>query len=536
MKKGGRTRFLCGAGTACFWLVLGLLMPACGPVPRARAVPEPAAPPLDWEARIREADDLAERGHFAALREARRIYREVQKEPSRAAEMRPKLFRTTFALALREKGLGILGDGTLLELEEWVATDPSFASWEPFVELLGYLPARLKGTAGDGLSKGRTLDDQLSWIADRAVPLDEALRAGAEADDMLAALRIVFRNTFYYKFLDDFEPAGYDRLHPGSRLVAFETAVLPILDEKLLAALLKVDPEFHEAHYFLGELALEGGMLLTAERHYHDALEGIPEYPSALISLARIAFQMEELQPCLDYNERALALIPAYRDALLGKALCLGYLGRNEEAIAVLRRILELGTHYLGEARYWTAWNLNELGRLEEARRQIDAAMMFLVGQPDVLTLSGIIAYGQSRHPDAEKDLLEALALKPSECDAAFYLGKVYADLKRWLDSGLYFSGAAVCYEQQESELEKKIDEIEDSELGPERKERLLKKKRQQIQTARATKATCQYNGAAGFHNAGRFELALDLAERARAHPLFTEMAAELIKLIKDRQ
>jgi tetratricopeptide (TPR) repeat protein len=516
-------------------ILSGLILASCGSPRTVRVEPQPVVPEIDWGARIREADELAARGHYAALRQSFGMLKDILGEPSRRDEAVPKLLKTAMALALREKDLGILGDGTLLELEDLVAREPSLASYAPFVELLGYLPARLKGTAGDGLSKGRTLEDQLSWITDRAGPIDEELRAGARSEDLLAVLRIVFRRTFFYKFPDKLDPAVYAELHAESRLVAFQNAVSPNPDEARLTALLDEDPDFHEAHYFLGELAMAGGQLLTAEKHYLSALEGIPDFPSTLISLAKIAFHMEELQPCLDFNERALALVPAYRDALLGKALCLGYLGRNGEAIEVLRRILELGSSYMGEAHYWTAWNFNEMERLEEARRSIDSARTFLVGQPDVLTLSGIIAYGQGRHADAEKDLLEALASQPSECDAAYHLGKIYADLKRWVESGLYFSGAADCYEQRERALEKKIEEIGASELGAERKERLLRKKRQQVLAVRATKATCQYNGAAGFHNGGKFELALELAERARAHPSFSEAAADLIRLIKDR-
>ena len=44
-----------------------------------------------------------------------------------------------------------------------------------------------------------------------------------------------------------------------------------------------------------------------------------------------------------------------------------------------------------------------------------------------------------------------------------------------------------------------------------------------------------QYNGAAGFHNGGKFTEALELAEKARAHPSFSDLAADLIKMIKDR-
>ena len=70
--------------------------------------------------------------------------------------------------------------------------------------------------------------------------------------------------------------------------------------------------------------------------------------------------------------------------------------------------------------------------------------------------------------------------------------------------------------------------------MAPERRARLVVKKRVQT-SVQATKATCQYNGAAGFHNAGSFERALDLARLAAAHPAFAEKAAELIKMIRER-
>ena len=71
--------------------------------------------------------------------------------------------------------------------------------------------------------------------------------------------------------------------------------------------------------------------------------------------------------------------------------------------------------------------------------------------------------------------------------------------------------------------------------MAPERRARLVVKKRARILSVQLTKATCQYNGAAGYHNAGSFERALDLARLAAAHPVFAEKAAELIKLIRER-
>ena len=508
---------------------------ACALMKKASVTPT-ALPPVDWRARIAAADALYARGHYTALRDALRIYEEALAIPERRATVSEKFVRSAVALGLREKELGILPRKPAQDLAVFVAADPALAPYASWLELMSGLPNKVKGKPGDVETGSRTLEAQLDWVNARVPDLDREIGERAQSDDLAAALRLALRAAFFYKFQDKLAPGIYADLHPGSRQAAFQTAVSPSIEPDRLEALLALDPEFSEIHYYLGEVALLGGKLLTAERHYLTVHQKIPESLSVLISLAKVAFQMEETESCIGYNEKALALFPTYRDALLGQGLCLGYLGRNEEALAALARLLELGTYYIGEARYWTAWNLNELGRLEEARRAVESAKVFLVGVSDVAALSGIVAYRQGRLDDAEKDLREALDIEPSDSDAAYYLGKLYADLKDWMNSGIYFAGAALSLEDKERGMEKRIEEIEPSEMTPERRARLVAKKRAQILSVQATKATCQYNGAAGFHNAGAFERALDLARLAAAHPAFAERAAELLKLIRDRQ
>jgi len=526
MKRYGRKALLVGA--LC-WSI------ACAPMKKAAVAPPPSSPPVDWAAKISQADSLFSKGHYTAIKDALRIYEDALGVPDRRAAVAEKYVRSAVALGLREKELGILAAKPADELADFVAGEPSLAAYAPWLELLAGLPNKVKGKPGDVETGGRKMEAQLDWVNARVPDLDREIGERAQADDLAAALRLALRATFFYKFQDKVAPKTYLDLHPGSRLTAFQAAVSPSLEADELEALLALDPEFSEIHYYLGEVALLGGKLLTAERHYLAIHEKIPESLSVLISLAKVAFQMEEIENCLGYNERALAFLPTYRDALLGRGLCLGYLGRNDEALAVLARLLELGTYYIGEAHYWTAWNHSELGRLEEARRAIDSAKVFLVGVSDVSALSGIIAYRQGRLGDAEQDLREALTLEPTAGDAAYYLGRLYADRKDWLNSGIYFAGAALSFEEKEKGLEKKIGEIEASEMAPERKTAMVVKKRLQIQSVQATKATCQYNGAAGYHNAGVFERALDLARLAAAHPAFAEKAAELIKMIRER-
>jgi tetratricopeptide (TPR) repeat protein len=517
------------------WLVPLLAAAAACTAVRKDPAAAPQLPPIDWIAEIAEADGLYAAGHYAALKEALGTYREALRVPEHASQVAEKVVRASIALELRKRDLGILPEETFPDLRATAAVDPSLSRYAPWIELLDGLPVRVKGSPGFERIGGRTLDEQLDWAAARVPDLDRELGEAAEKDDLAAALRLAGRAAFAYKFPEQINAMLYLNLHPNSPLAAFQAAMFPAYDFERLDALLERDPGFIEVHYFLGEAALLGGMLLSAEKRYLRALPELPDSLSLLISLAKIAFQMEETESCLEWNEKALAVLPTYRDALLGKGLALGYLNRNEEALAVLGRLLELGTYYMGEGHFWTAWNLNELGRLEEARRSIESANVFLVDMVDVHALSGIIAYRERRLDDAEKELLHALKLKSSEADPAYYLGRIYAERQDWLLSGTYFAGAAMSYETQEGEMEKKIAEIEASEMAPERKSRLVARKRAQILSVRTTKATCQYNGAAGFHNAGSFERALDLARMAAAHPAFAEKAAELIKIIRER-
>lgn len=516
-------------------LLISVLAAAAACAAARKAPLAPAVPRIDWAARIAAADDLFAAGHYIALREAVGIYREALAVPAWKAGVAEKLVRASLALELRKRDLGILPSEPFPDIDAPAAADPSLLRYAPWIELLAGLPVKMKGSPGIDRVAGRTLDQQLDWVAARVPGLDRELERAADDDDLAAALRLALRTAFFYKFPEKLESKTYLDLHPDSPLTAFQAAMSPAFDFDSLEDLLAGDPGFVEVHYFLGEGALLAGKLLTAERHYLAVHEKIPESLSVMISLAKVAFQIEEIESCLEWNEKALAVLPAYRDALLGKGLALGYLGRNEEALAVLERLLELGTYYMGEGHFWTAWNQNELGRLEEARRAIDLARVFLVDVADVHSLAGIIAYRQGRLDDAEKDLLHALRLQSSDSDAAFYLGKLYADRKDWLNSAIYFAGAALSLEEKERSLEQKIEEIEASEMAPERRARLVAKKRVQIVSVQATKATCQYNGAAGYHNAGSFERALDLARLAAAHPAFAEKAAELIRMIRER-
>ncbi|MGD1010842.1 MAG: tetratricopeptide repeat protein, partial [Candidatus Aminicenantales bacterium] len=192
-----------------------------------------------------------------------------------------------------------------------------------------------------------------------------------------------------------------------------------------------------------------------------------------------------EFDKSLGFYDLALQVSPEYRDALLGKAICLSYLGRYEDAIRSLDRMLELGYWLLGEAHYWLAWNLHELKRDAEALRHIDEAKGRLPTNSEVFGLSGTISLETGELDRAEKDFLESLKYNAANSESLFGLGTVAGRKDRWEESGSYYEKAGRAFESAETVLKAKVEEIRGSALSGERKARLLRKRELQLDRVR---------------------------------------------------
>jgi tetratricopeptide (TPR) repeat protein len=305
----------------------------------------------------------------------------------------------------------------------------------------------------------------------------------------------------------------------------------PALWDEVLAA----EPEFFEVLAVRGERALAEKRLLSAEKDFQAAFERIPESPLLAIRLASLGFALEEFDRSLEYYEKTLAIAPTYKEAALGKAVALTCLGRAEEAAALLENLISRGPALKGECLYWLAWNRNEMGDFIRAAEAAEAAKPILE-RSQVYTLSGTINLARSLVEAAEADLLKAVDLNAEDCEAHFLLGKVYSQRRVWLDSGLHFRMAAYGYEQEERDLQSMAAQIEAAEMAAERKARLVLRKKLQVEKARLTRATACYNAAAGFHNAGEYAIARDMAERAAFHPYFQAKATEFAAFLAGKK
>jgi len=514
-------------------LVVTALLCSCTTSKKPEVTPQELAA---FNLKLKQADEAYANSSYTSLKQAWRLYQELQAFPAYQRKSSERFVRTSLLLSLRERELAVFNPTTLKEASQTVALNPALADYADVLESVIGLPLKTKGITGEKYSDNKSLDDYMKWSKERVPILFEILKEKAVSEDLLAYIYITFNSNFAYKLKDEDNLLRFQELFPTSPLLAFKYAIYPLPSQEKLEDIVQHNPDFHEAHIFLGDLQLQQGFVLSAEKEYLQAHEHIPDSTSLAISLSKVYFHMEEFEICLDYNQQALDLAPQYRDALLGKAMCLGYLGRHEEAITELQRMLELGYYYIGETYYWLAWNQKELERYDEAGSNIESAKSYLFGHHEVMFLSGIIAYHQERLQDAETYLKEALNLPPGSCETSFYLGKVYADTQKWEKSGEYFEQAAGCDQQTEIALEAKIQEIESAALSAARKAKLIRNKQAQLLQTRNTKATAWYNSAAGYYNAQKLDKALALAQLASTHPAFREKAEDLILAIKQKK
>jgi tetratricopeptide (TPR) repeat protein len=509
--------------------VFGLmLLSCCAPKAKVQAVPPIPTPEL--ENRATDAERFSRKGCYVGFKKAVEIYQELYAQPSIRGKITVSFIKTLILMTVRERELGILNDRYIQKATEILKENPSLRSFAPYVDLANTMYPKTKGIMRDINVMG-TVKVVGDFLKNAELKADMKLKA--QSDDYYAYLYVSFYSSFANYLEQKEELSGFTKLYPDSILFKYKTATADLReDPKLLEALVEADPDFFEAYYHLGELALGAQKLLEAEKNFLKASEGIPESPQITIYLGSIYMATEEFEKSLEYYEKTLGLAPAYRDALLGKAVCLSYMGKFNEAIEVLNKLVAMGYYLMGESHYWLAWNYHELKDNDNGQLHIEESKGRLPTNGEVFSLAGTIAFEKNEIDKAEKEFLESLKYG-GNTEALFGLGKVYAQKQKWLDSGLFFSQATVAVGQSESAVAERIRQIKVSTLTEERKAKMIAKKEQQFKILAATKATGYYDAAVGYFNAGRGSQALEMAEKAASHPQFKEAAADLIKKIK---
>ncbi len=489
-----------------------------------------------------EAEMLYERGSYVSLKKAFAIYEDQQTFPAFQNRTQRKLVKTALLLAIRENELSIIGDKYLTKALNLIDSFPVLSEFSSYAAIIFFSPIR-RGSGilqrGSRIPQNGSLgpydrDKYYQWRKKNFVSLDADLKDKAESEEFYAYFYLTLKASFPYNIKEEDNPSRFLDIFPNSPLIQYKLSVFPKFDQKRMETLLQNDPDFFEAHFFLGKMSFNLGNTLTAEKSLLKAYEKIPASISLLTLLTKIHFFLEEFEECLEYNEKILTITPKYRDSLLGKAICLGYLGRHEEALDILHTLIDMGIYLMGESHYWLAWNQHELGQFKPAWENIKRALNYLIGHYEVHSLAGIIAFDLSKIEASEEQFKKALWINPGDCEASFYMGKIFTLRTNWEQSGIHFENAALCNAGMERALQEKIKELEDSSLIASRKEKLFIKKKIQMKKVQVIKATAYYNAAAVYFNAGQGKKALDLALNAIDNKTLKSKVEELINKIKE--
>ncbi|MGE5813310.1 MAG: hypothetical protein ACM36C_02380, partial [Acidobacteriota bacterium] len=491
---------------------------------RAKTPPQPT---------IADADQLATIGCHTCLVDALKIYDALLAGRPSAAVTRGA-FRTALLLAIREKELGLPATPYLGRARGLAPALPAGERAQLALDVATSLPWDQSGLSkefGEEFVKTReAAAPQVSAWHEQLAPL----RADPFFAYLDAALACVYGDwRARDRRLDEIASA-----QPSSLLVKYRIGACVARRRVMLEEVLAAEPRFVEAHLVLGRYALiEAATALgrrsIIEPHLDAAYKAFPKSPSVTFTMGGMYRAFNKMAAALRLYDETLALVPTHREALLGRAIALTYLGRPADAIATATRMIELGQWYVGDAYYWRAFNLHEQKKLNEARDDIEQAKTRAGIRSDVFLLAGIIYFDRRELETAAADLGKAWQLNDTTCDAAWYLGLVRAEQKQWDGAAARFPQAAGCYRSTADILRAQLTEALKGIEDENDRATLDSDYSRTIEQQLVGEARSYYNAAYACAQRGEREQALEYAQRAEQHPFMKTKAAELIAALK---
>jgi tetratricopeptide (TPR) repeat protein len=482
-------------------------------------------------AELARADALVAQGCYRCLSDALAIYEGLMQQASGPPAAQLRAFETLLLMGVRELGLG---SGTSIDRARRMAEElPA-----PYETTTQFWVAASTPWKASGVSRARV--EELFTLNRRIGQEGREWRRvlGAAGPDDLAGRFLL--QTFDCSQQGSLRSWGIERDPVGvgePPLLQYREATCDGIDTSRLESVLKMVPRFAEAHLFLAEGSLRAGRLVTTERHATAALEVIPELTAARLILGSVCQAMEDFEAALEAFTAVVAAVPGHREALLGKAITLSYTGRHAEAIPVLDEMVRLGTWYQGEAFYWRAWNRYRLREYDTGDADVAEARKRLPMDPLVDKLTGLIAFAKNDLDRAEREFRTAIehleGRMTRDCDVEYYLASALVARKQWTMSAPYFQSALGCYDETEGAVRRKIAEIRQSEMGEDRKARLIASKERDITATQSQQARAAYNAAVAYMNAGDTFQCRPMAERAARHPEFANQAQALLAKLK---
>lgn len=471
------------------------------------------------------ADALVRAGCYTCLRDAAATYDTAAGLRRAPADVPQKRFETLILLTLRAKEIGLAFEPWLDRARTAATMLPASSGAASVLELAELAPMDTSGFAPG--------PPGLTRFAREIVPALAAWRERMAATTLSPATKQYLDLTLAcadretrLALLDTPPPAD------STALNRYRRATCNPAPDAAVGRLAEEDPRWAEAAWFEGRRALAAqqelnGVIALLAR----ASSAFPESGAMLMSLAGAQRAADQLDEALATYDAVLALAPEHRWALLGRVLCLTYLERRVEAVETATRMIDLGTHLMGDAYYWRAWNRYLLKSLDEAWADINLALT-QQANTTVHTLAGLIAYARKELLTALEHFDRAWTLDNGNCDAGWYKGIVQAEQNAWRESAPTFSSAMTCFIATAAGARSEITRVRtatQSDAYKARREAELQKSAEENERKAATAA---YNAAQAFGRTNQVPQALTHLDTAETHAAMKEKADALRRLL----
>jgi tetratricopeptide (TPR) repeat protein len=482
----------------CIWVV------ACWScVAVACAARQPAALRGDALAeRLTAADRLLRDGCFDCFAAAYEAFDALQRFPAVGQRASAGAVEAAILMAAREAELGIPA-GPRRQLAYSIAD----ASWTPLFDVVDALPSAPRAASERELARR-----QLAFRNRQA--FTERLGERADENPASAYLWIAFNCSYGNPGASQLEdwlaavPSWRD-----SPLIRYKAATCRGQEVDALHSLLQADARFVEIHYPLGVRALADREFDPAIEHFRALYDTRPEWAVVPEALANAYFAVEDFAEALAFFDRTLDSSPDSPDALLGKARTLTHLGRYADAIAGLNELVTAGRWFVGDARYWRAFDEMQLSRYDEAWVDVEEAARYLVNA-DVPKLAGIIAFRRRQFDVARTRLEDARRRNAKDCETAYQLGLVMSEQRDWTPATRVLDEANACLDAEDQQLTEEIGRMRTSDAPPSRRDQQVTRRERQLATNARMRATSWFNSAVAFFYLSRLEEAKQYAER----------------------
>ncbi len=228
----------------------------------------------------------------------------------------------------------------------------------------------------------------------------------------------------------------------------------------------EADPEFADGWINYGRLLDDTGRHAGAIAAYDEALKHAPENVMALGNRGNSLRALKRFTEAKESYEKALALDPRDIASLVGRAVCVGEMGRPEKALAFIDQVLSKVTEPALIAE--RAMMLAKLERNDEALQWLDKAIKAGIRFPAAWNNRGELLARLNRPVDAIRSFDQALKENPRYAPALFGKARVQCNAGQYREARVTIQAYFDCSDASDglTEAAKATVAICDAELA----------------------------------------------------------------------